>query len=241
MRFRRSSSVILAVLALGATALAASCGGSSPSPPDALTTQGPVAQGSVPSDKTIVIAFLGDSLTAGFGLPAQEAYPARIQEMFAAEGYGEVEVLNGGISGDTTAGGLRRAEQLLTPATHVLVVALGGNDALRGLTVAQTHDNLAAIIDRAQASGVAVLLAGMLAPTNLGEDYQAGFRGVFSRLRREYPSIAFVPFLLEGVIGHAELVQADGVHPTAEGARVIAALLYPRLRDIIDQLPPSAR
>lgn len=235
MRARVTGLAVLAAFVLAA------CGGGGGQQPDAFTTQGPVAQGSVPDDRSIVVAFLGDSLTAGFGMTVQEAYPARIQEMLAAEGYGEVEVLNAGISGDTTAGGLRRVDQLLEPRTRILVVALGGNDALRGFTVAQTHDNLAAIIQQAQSRGVAVLLAGMLAPTNLGEDYRTNFQAVFSRLQREYPSIAFVPFLLEGVIGNPTMVQADGVHPTPEGARVIAALLYPKIRDMVDQLPHTAR
>jgi len=239
MRAPRLSIVTLAILALGACTQYVSCGGSPTPPPDALTTQGPVAQGTVPSARMVGISFLGDSLTAGFGMTAQEAYPARIQELFVSEGYGEVDVLNGGVSGDTTAGGLRRVDQLLTPETRVLVVALGGNDALRGLSLTQTHDNLARIIETAQGKGVTVLLAGMLAPTNLGEDYRGGFQGVFSRLTREYPSVTFVPFLLDGVIGVPGMVQADGVHPTPEGARVMAGLLYPRLRDIVDQLPAA--
>jgi acyl-CoA thioesterase I len=239
MRARRLTLVTLGILALGVCAT--SCSGPPEQRPDAFTTQGPVAQGTVPSDRAIVIAFLGDSLTAGLGLTSQEAYPARIQEMFAAEGYGEVEVLNGGISGDTTAGGLRRVDQLINPPTKILVVALGGNDALRGLTVSQTHDNLKAIIEQAQRRGIAVLLAGMLAPTNLGEDYRTGFQGAFTGLSREFRSVSFVPFLLDGVVGNPAMVQPDGVHPTAEGARVIAALLYPKLRDIVDQLSTTVR
>src|SRR5262245_15307336 len=207
-----------------------------------LTGAPPTRPGEVPENRIIEIAFLGDSLTAGLGLTSQQAYPHRIEEMFAAEGYGEVEAVNAGISGDTTAGGLRRVEQLLGTNTKILVVALGGNDALRGLTVAQTHDNLAAIIDTALAARVVVMLAGMEAPTNYGEDYQKAFHDVFIRLSREYKdSIAYVPFLLEGVAGDPALNQQDGIHPNQEGARRIAELLYPRLRNIVDQLANSVR
>lgn len=202
----------------------------------------PIAAAARPSGSHVVLAFLGDSLTAGLGLVSQDAFPSLIQERFQAEGYSEVETLNAGVSGDTTAGGLRRVEQVLQPDVKVLIVGLGGNDALRGLTVAQTHDNLAAIIQAAQAKGVAVMLAGMEAPTNLGEDYRASFRAVYSTLARENRgSLVFVPFLLEGVAGHPNLNQPDGIHPTAEGARIIADTLYPKLRDLVDQLSPGGR
>jgi acyl-CoA thioesterase I len=182
------------------------------------------------------IVFLGDSLTAGYGLMTDEAYPSLLQQMFLAEGYGEVEVVNAGISGDTKAGGLRRVEQVLSSDARILVIALGGNDALRGLSASQTYENLVGIIDAARARDVGVVLTGMEAPTNLGEDYRDAFRGVFVNLLREYQgAIVFVPFLLEGVAGNPALNQPDGIHPTAEGARVIATLLYPRLRTLVDQ------
>jgi acyl-CoA thioesterase I len=162
--------------------------------------------------------------------------------MFHAEGFGEVEVVNGGTSGDTTAGGLRRVDQLLGPDTKILVVALGGNDALRGLTPAQSHDNLAGIIDKALDARVHVLLAGMLAPTNLGEDYQRAFSETFVRLSREYrTSISFIPFLLEGVAGDPALNQGDGIHPNAAGARKIAELLFPDLRRLVDDVLNATR
>jgi acyl-CoA thioesterase-1 len=182
------------------------------------------------------IAFLGDSLTAGFGLLSDQAYPAQIEQLFAAEGYDEVEVINAGISGDTTAGGLRRVAGILEPGVRVLVVALGGNDALRGLTTKETHDNLLQIIQTARGKGVQVLLAGMEAPTNLGEDYRKNFRDVFTQLLSESRGIAFVPFLLEGVAGNPALNLADGIHPNPAGARVIAQALYPKLRTIVDSL-----
>ena len=164
------------------------------------------------------------------------------RKVFHAEGYTEVDIVNGGSSGDTTAGGARRAEQLLSANTRILVVALGGNDALRGLTVKQTHDNLASIIDLAINRRMAIMLAGMLAPTNLGEDYQNSFRDLFVQLSREYQnSIVFVPFLLDGVAGDPSLNQADGIHPNAQGARVIAERLFPGLRRLVDDTLNAGR
>lgn len=203
-------------------------------PPEAMAPADLEAQATGAAD-AIRVAFLGDSLTAGFGLLAQQSFPAVVAEMLEAESY-RVEAVNGGVSGDTTAGGLRRADQLLDRSTRVLVIALGGNDALRGLTVQQTQDNLAQIIDLALAKNVGVLLCGMEGPTNLGEDYRTAFRQVYFNLLREYQGrIAYVPFLLEGVAGDPALNQADGIHPTAEGSRKVAELLYPKIRDLVDR------
>lgn len=226
----------LAAIVLAASWVAA-CGGGGDTPP-----QGGFAyeSGEEGASGRLAIAFLGDSLTAGLGLPATQSYPSVIEQMFHAEGYDEVEIINGGISGDTTAGGLRRVEQLLGPDVRMLVVALGANDALRGLTVAQTRENLEMIIDGTLGRGITVLLVGMEAPTNLGEDYRSGFRDVFSGLAADYRGeIGFIPFLLEGVAGDPALNQADGIHPNEQGARVIAERLYPLLRDFVDQQPPE--
>ncbi len=179
------------------------------------------------------IVALGDSLTAGLGLQRDETYPARLQEILRAEGY-DVEVVNAGVSGDTTAGGLRRLEWSLEGDVRILIVALGGNDGLRGLPVGQMKENLREIVTRAQQKGVAVLLAGMEAPPNFGSLYTDQFREVFHELAREH-EVGFVPFLLEGVAGNAALNQADGIHPTAEGARMVAALLWPVLQSMLDK------
>jgi acyl-CoA thioesterase-1 len=185
----------------------------------------------------ITIAFLGDSLTAGLGLLTQQAYPQKVGEMFEAEGFTGIEIDNAGLSGDTSAGGLRRVEQVLTPNVKILVVALGGNDALRGLTVSDTRENLRQIIDYAQAHGALVMLCGMKAPTNLGEDYRTAFEALYFDLLRSYQrQIVYVPFLLEGVAGHPELNQADGIHPTEAGSKIIAATLYPLLRGMVDRV-----
>ena len=215
-----------------------SCG--LPPPPPAQTDPNrPVAAAPATpaASSTLKIAFLGDSLTAGLGLLSSQAYPAIIENLFAAEGYHEVETVNAGISGDTTAGALRRVEQAMEPGVRILVVALGGNDALRGLSTTQTYENLKKILETALAKGMFVMLAGMEAPPNLGEDYRDAFREVFARLSREHPKgVVFVPFLLQGVAGMAALNQPDGIHPNEQGARVIAEALYPKLRDIIDQI-----
>jgi acyl-CoA thioesterase-1 len=241
VRTRHAALLALVAILGGVSVLLSGC--SRPEPAPATTTAAPVDPAADPADGPIIeIAFLGDSLTAGLGLLSDQAYPNVIKEMFHAEGYNEVEVLNGGVSGDTTAGGLRRVEQLLNSNTRILVVALGGNDALRGLTVKQTHDNVAAILDKAVDRGVMIMLAGMLAPTNLGEDYQKGFQAAFLQLSREYQnSIVFVPFLLEGVAGDPALNQADGIHPNAQGARVIAERLFPGLRRLVDDALNASR
>lgn len=229
--------VLLVALVLTGTGCGRGTGDPSTAPaPEHTADTGGAA--TAPSSGMTVIAFLGDSLTAGLGLTTDQSYPSRIQQMFAAEGYDEVEVLNGGVSGDTTAGGLRRVEQLLYPDVKMLVVALGANDALRGLSVAQTRENLTMIIDGTLGRDIAVFLVGMEGPTNLGEDYRDAFRGVFTQLAATYRgSVHFLPFLLEGVAGDPALNQADGIHPNEQGARVIAEHLYPMLRDFVDQLP----
>jgi acyl-CoA thioesterase-1 len=194
--------------------------------------------GQLAEPQRIVITILGDSLTAGLGLTVAEAYPARIQEMFASEGYRDVEIANAGVSGDTTAGGLRRIEALLTPNVRIVVVALGGNDALRGLSVTQTRDNVSAIVSGLLDRGIRVMVAGMESPTNLGEDYQRGFHDAFAEVAATYRGrITYVPFLLEGVAANSALNQADGIHPNAQGARIVAEHLYPQLRSMVDQLP----
>ena len=171
------------------------------------------------------VVFLGDSLTAGYGLAAAEAYPSLVQERLRDAGLA-AEVVNAGVSGDTSAGGLRRLDWALDGDVKVLVLALGGNDALRGLSTGELRRNLAAIIERARQRNVAVVLAGMEAPPNLGRAYTSAFREVYRGLAAEY-RVALIPFLLEGVAGRPELNQADLVHPNAEGAQKIAALVWP--------------
>ena len=186
---------------------------------------------------TFKIAFLGDSLTAGLGLLSQQAYPALVEDLFAAEGYDQIESINAGISGDTTAGGRRRIEQTLEPGVRILLLALGANDALRGLSVGQSRENLKAIIETARGKGIRIVLCGMEAPPNLGEDYRVPFREMYQQLAIEFRNdVKFVPFLLTGVAGDPAMNQADGIHPNEQGAKVIAGLVYPVLRSVVDDL-----
>lgn len=171
------------------------------------------------------LVVLGDSLTAGLGLDIEDAYPTLLQHKLDAAGIG-LQVVNAGISGDTSAGGLSRLDLALEGDVRLMLVALGGNDALRALPPAELRRNLAEVITRAQAHGVKVVLAGMEAPPNFGRDYTVAFREVFASLAREY-RVTLIPFLLDGVAGVERLNQADGIHPTAEGARLVADHVWP--------------
>jgi len=216
------------ILALGF--LAASC---EPGPPSETSEPaGPVPLAAAESEAARPrIVVLGDSLTAGWGLAPEQAFPALLSERLGREGF-RFEVVNAGLSGDTTAGGLRRVDWVLGDDVRVLILALGANDGLRGLPVAELKSNLARIIERAKARGATVLLAGMEAPPNLGTAYTRAFREVFAELAREQ-DIALVPFLLRDVAGVASLNQPDGVHPTAQGQRLIAENLWPHLRPLL--------
>lgn len=174
---------------------------------------------------------LGDSLTAGLGLNPEEAYPALLQKRLDQQGLA-YEVVNAGVSGDTSAGGLRRTEWALDGDVRVLIVALGGNDALRGLPVEQLRQNLGDIIERAQTRKIKVILAGMEAPPNYGPGYTAAFHRVYPDLAKQYGA-SLVPFLLEGVAGVIRLNQHDGIHPTAEGARKVADNIWTALEPLL--------
>ena len=178
------------------------------------------------------VVFLGDSLTAGLGLSPDQAYPTLLQQKADADGL-SFHVVNAGVSGDTSAGGLSRLDWALDGDVRVMVVALGGNDALRGLPVEELRKNLTTIIERAQAKKVRVILAGMEAPPNFGQSYTDGFRRVYTDLAAQY-TVPVIPFLLQGVAGIEGLNQRDGIHPTAEGARLVAdnvwTVLHPMLK-----------
>lgn len=179
------------------------------------------------------IIFLGDSLTAGLGLDIKDNFPSLIERRLDEKGLG-FDVVNAGVSGDTSAGGLRRLEWAMADGNpRVLVVALGGNDGLRGLPPEQLEANLAAIIARGQARGLAVILAGMEAPPNFGADYTARFRGVYPTLAARY-QIPLIPFLLEGVAGDPAFNQSDGIHPNPRGAQVVADLVWRTLEPALD-------
>lgn len=182
------------------------------------------------ADERVIVAF-GDSLTAGLGVPVGEAYPALLQARLAKEGYA-YRVVNAGVSGDTTAGGLRRVDWALKLKPEVVVVELGANDALRGQDLASVRANLDAIVSRFQAAGARVLVAGMRLPPNYGARYGADFERIFAEVARARKA-AYMPFFLDGVGGDARLNQADGIHPTADGYRIIADRLWPYLRPLL--------
>ena len=178
-----------------------------------------------------VIAALGDSLTAGLGVSPEEAYPAMLEARLRREGF-EYRVINAGVSGDTSASGLRRIDWVLKLRPDVVIVALGANDGLRGQAPDVLRDNLTRIIERARAAGVRVLLAGMRVPPNYGDDYARAFAGVYPAVARA-TGVPLAPFLLDGVAGDARLNQPDGIHPTVEGQRVIAERLWPYLKPLL--------
>jgi acyl-CoA thioesterase-1 len=177
------------------------------------------------------IVFLGDSLTAGYGLSKDESVPSLIQKRLQDAGY-PYEVVNAGVSGDTSAGGLSRLEWSLEGDVKVLVIELGANDGLRGLPVKELKRNLTEIITRAQARGIKVILTGMEAPPNFGSAYTSEFRDVYRQLSREH-DVAFVPFYLEGVAGIASLNIADGIHPNAEGSRIVEKTIWSALEPLL--------
>ncbi len=211
------------------------CGGGEPkqspaaSPPPA--AQPPPAAAPAPRESAPLVVFLGDSLTAGYGLAEDQAYPAVIRERLAEEGVA-ARVVNAGISGDTTAGGLARLDWLLKQKPSVVVVALGANDGLRGVPLAETESNLRRILERLQAAGARPLLAGMLIPPNYGPDYTQGFAALYPRLAHEL-EVPLIPFLLAGVAAEAGLNQADGIHPTAEGQKKLAETVLGYLRPLL--------
>lgn len=172
-----------------------------------------------------VILALGDSLTAGYGVAPRDSFPVQL-EAALRRARAPARVINGGVSGDTSAGGLARIDWLLEDKPDLAIVELGANDGLRGLDPAVTRDNLDRIIVRLRDAGVHVLLTGMKAPPNLGADYGAAFDAMFGELARRHGT-AFYPFFLDGVAGNPTLNQADGIHPTAEGVAVIVANMLP--------------
>jgi acyl-CoA thioesterase-1 len=183
-------------------------------------------------DRPRIVA-LGDSLTAGLGLSQDQAYPRLLQDRLDATGL-NFEVVNAGVSGDTSAGGLSRLDWALEGDVRILIVALGGNDGLRGLPPEELGRNLATIIEIAQDRGVRVILAGMEAPPNFGAAYTAGFRSVYVDLAERF-DVRLIPFLLEGVAGDPDLNQSDGIHPTEAGATVIADTLWAVLRPLAEE------
>lgn len=178
------------------------------------------------------ITALGDSLTAGYNLPHDAAFPNQLEAALAERGV-NARVSNAGVSGDTTAGGLARLDWMLAESPEVVIVELGANDALRGLPPEQVEKNLDALLARLKAEGATVILAGMLAPPNLGREYGAAFNALYPRLAERH-GVAFYPFFLDGVAARAEFLQRDGMHPTAEGVAEIVRRILPTVLGAVD-------
>jgi acyl-CoA thioesterase-1 len=195
------------------------------------TTLKPVSEANPSEDKTIL--FFGNSLTAGMGLDPQASFPALIQEKLDSLGMA-YQVINSGLSGETTASGKNRLGWVLKQPIDVFVLELGANDGLRGISLAETRANLQAIIDqvRAQNPDVTIVLAGMQIPPNMGTEYTTEFRAIFPELAKEN-KISLIPFLLEDVAGISELNQQDGIHPTEAGHRILAANVWDVLKEIL--------
>ena len=230
------------VFAVTALLLAGACRGDtpqnpqqSPAPGSSAAAQQPTSESGEPSRPRIVM--LGDSLTAGLGLLESQAFPALIQQKIDTEGY-KFEVVNAGVSGDTSAGGLRRLDWALEGDVKVMVVALGANDGLRGLSVDEMKNNIGQIIERASDRGVLCILVGMEAPPNFGPEYTTAFRQAFRDIAVKY-RLLFLPFLLDKVAGQEALNQADGVHPNQQGAAIVAENLWRVLRPVLDQMPAA--
>jgi acyl-CoA thioesterase-1 len=180
-----------------------------------------------------VIVALGDSLTAGLGVAVDEAYPALLEARVRAAGF-DYRVVNAGVSGDTSAGGLRRVDWVLRSRPDVAIVALGANDGLRGLPIAALRDNLTVIVTRLREAGSRVLLVGMRLPLNYGDVYAGAFADSF-RVVAQRAGVAFVPFMLEGVAAQPKLNQVDGIHPNAAGHRAIADHLWTALQPLLQR------
>jgi acyl-CoA thioesterase-1 len=230
---RRTLSIAVLFL-LAAVLLSCSPGGSPGNPPGnpdtAAASAAPVAS-AVSNTAEPVVVFLGDSLTAGYGLEESQAYPVLVKAKLEKAGH-PVRMVNAGVSGDTTAGGLARLDWLLSQKPDVVVVGLGGNDGLRGLPLEQAEKNLREIVRRSKEAGAEVLLLGMQIPPNYGPEYAKGFAEMYPRLAKEM-NVPLVPFLLEGVGGIARLNQADGIHPTAEGQVKVAETVTPYVEEML--------
>lgn len=190
------------------------------------------------ADMTTIVAF-GDSLTAGWGLRAGQAYPDVLERLLLDSGR-DVRIINAGVSGDTTAGGLSRLGWALRDEPDLVILCLGANDGLRGLSTRLMESNLDSMLSRLKSENVPVIFAGMMAPPNMGHGYARQFQGVFDRLAEKYDVAAYYPFLLEGVAGDKSLNLPDGIHPNEQGAEIIAKNLFPIVSRIVDELQNKA-
>ncbi|MBI4001045.1 MAG: arylesterase [Nitrospira defluvii] len=186
-----------------------------------------------PSDNRPRIVAFGDSLTAGLGIPPAQSYPMQLQKRLDTLGY-SFQILNAGVSGETTAGGLRRVPWVLAGKPYMVILELGGNDGLRGLSLPETRSHLDAIIRRFKEAHVPVLLVGMKLPPNYGEEYTTHFEAMYRELASTH-ALPLIPFLLEGVAGEKTLNQSDGIHPTGEGYRIVVDNVLERLLPVLNE------
>jgi acyl-CoA thioesterase I len=194
------------------------------------SVQGPV----VVTAKPIKMVVLGDSLSAGYGLPGEAAFPVRLQKALDTKGI-KVDMINAGVSGDTASGGRDRLDWSVPEGTEAVIVELGANDALRGTDPAVTRAALSDILTRLKERGVAVLLCGMVAPPNYGSDYAARFNAIYPELAKSF-GVPLYPFFLEGVAADTRLNQADGMHPTAEGVDIVVKNILPTVEAFLGKL-----
>jgi len=183
--------------------------------------------------ETVKILALGDSLTAGYGLGPGDGFVDILQAHLDEKGF-DVELINAGVSGDTTKGGLARLDWALFDQPQRAIVALGGNDMLRGLSPQQSYDNLQAILQKLETENIPVLLAGMLAPANMGADYQTEFDSIYPKLADEF-DVIFYPFFLDGVALEPTLNQPDGLHPNKEGVKIMADKITPYIQALLEK------
>ena len=197
----------------------------------AITIPGVLAE--PPDSSTQNILFFGDSITAGYGIDKDAAFPALIQNKIDSLGW-NYSVINGGLSGETSAGGVRRINWMMQKKVDVMVLELGGNDGLRGIDPAETRKNLVQIIEKARKKNpcMRILLAGMEVPPNLGKTYRENFKNIYASVSRE-KDVALIPFILEGVGGVDSLNQSDGIHPTEEGHEIIAQTVWQYLKPLL--------
>ena len=225
----------LVYLVLTAMLVLTACRGAAPK--DA-SSASPAAPAKPAKSLPKIVAF-GDSLTAGFGLPQPASYPALLQKKLDADGFA-YEVVNAGVSGDTSAGGVRRIDWALEGDVKIVILELGANDILRGQSIDTMKENLARIIERVKAHGATVMLAGMEAPTNSGAEYRQAVHEAFPSLSREY-GVPEIPFFLEGVAGIDSLNQRDGIHPSEEGTKIVTETVYRSLRPLLEKLNRELR
>jgi acyl-CoA thioesterase-1 len=185
-------------------------------------------------ERPVKIVAFGDSLTAGYGLPAAEAFPVKLGHALAVEGI-KAQVVNAGVSGDTASGGLARLDWSVPKDTDAVILELGANDAMRGVDPAVTRKALDAILRRLRERGIAVLLCGMYAPPNMGKDFARAYAQMYPELAKSHDALLY-PFFLDGVVGIAELNQADGIHPTARGVDLIVKSILPKVEELVAKL-----